>query len=49
MSGPTVMVSSWAGGLAVFRGGSLCGSQNQGRSWSLWAKGLPAPSGVLIC
>ena len=33
----------------VDRGGSLYGSHDQGRSWSLWARGLPAPSGVLIC
>ncbi len=33
----------------VDHGGSLYGSQNQGSSWSLWAQGLLAPSGVLIC
>jgi hypothetical protein len=31
------------------QGGSLYGSQTQGSSWSRWAEGLPAPSGVLIC
>ena len=35
--------------VVVDRGGALYGSQNQGSSWSLWAQGLPSPSGVLIC
>ncbi len=33
----------------VDRGGSLYGSRDAGRSWSLWERGLPSPSGVLIC
>jgi hypothetical protein len=31
------------------RGGALYGSQDGGQSWSQWAQGLTAPSGVLIC
>jgi hypothetical protein len=30
-------------------GGELYGSEDGGTSWSLWADGFPAPSGVLIC
>ena len=37
------------GGVYVIVGGALYGSQNRGRSWSLRAQNLPAPSGVLIC
>lgn len=33
----------------VDRGGNLYGSLDGGDSWSLWAEGLPASSGVLIC
>jgi hypothetical protein len=33
----------------VDRGGTLYASHNGGASWSLQARGFPAPSGVLIC
>ena len=33
----------------VDRGGALYVSHDGGDSWSLWADGLPVPSGVLIC
>ena len=33
----------------VDRGGHLHGSRDGGRSWSLWADGLPIPSGALLC
>ena len=33
----------------VDRGGALYGSRDGGRSWILWERGLPSPSGVLIC
>jgi hypothetical protein len=35
--------------LAIVDRGALYGSQDSGRSWSLWADGLPSPSAVLIC